>query len=208
MYTFDSRIRYSEVDKDAYLTIESLIDYFQDCSTFQTQDGPATMEYLRKKNIAWVLNSWQIIINRYAPETLAHFQTVRPLRHTTPHTHVTRKPSNIAIHAPDGCRRLNRHTYLRNAYRRNTDRIRIYNRIIHDTHRRNGPIIDSRSDKARAVNTGRRSETRPDAPPGPKTARNRHTVRPSRSIFSSIAIRTNSRKDAQPEAAEAVLYLV
>lgn len=51
--------------------------------------------------------SWQIIINRYAPETLAHFQTVRPLRHTTPRTHVTRKPSNIAVHAPDGCRRLN-----------------------------------------------------------------------------------------------------
>ena len=65
MYTFDSRIRYSEVDKDAYLTIESLIDYFQDCSTFQTQDGPATMEYLRERNIAWVLNSWQIVINRY-----------------------------------------------------------------------------------------------------------------------------------------------
>ena len=65
MYTFDSRIRYSEVDKDAYLTIESLIDYFQDCSTFQTQDGPATMEYLKERNIAWVLNSWQIVINRY-----------------------------------------------------------------------------------------------------------------------------------------------
>jgi len=65
MYTFDSRIRYSEVDKDAYLTIESLIDYFQDCSTFQTQDGPATMEYLKERKIAWVLNSWQIVINRY-----------------------------------------------------------------------------------------------------------------------------------------------
>jgi acyl-ACP thioesterase len=65
MYTFDSRIRDSEVDKDAYLTIESLIDYFQDCSTFQTQDGPATMEYLKERNIAWVLNSWQIVINRY-----------------------------------------------------------------------------------------------------------------------------------------------
>lgn len=64
MYSFDSRIRYSEVDSDAVLTVESLIDYFQDCSTFQTQDGPATMEYLRSKNIAWVLSSWQIVINR------------------------------------------------------------------------------------------------------------------------------------------------
>ena len=64
MYTFGSRIRYSEVDKNAILTIESLIDYFQDCSTFQTEDGPASMEYLKEKGIAWVLNAWQIEINR------------------------------------------------------------------------------------------------------------------------------------------------
>ena len=64
MYSFNSRIRYSEVDSNAILTLESLIDYFQDCSTFQTQDGPATMEYLRERDIAWVLSSWQIEINR------------------------------------------------------------------------------------------------------------------------------------------------
>ena len=65
MYTFDSRIRYSEVDREGLLTLESLIDYFQDCSTFQTQDGPATMEYLKSLDLAWVLNSWQIEIKRY-----------------------------------------------------------------------------------------------------------------------------------------------
>lgn len=65
MYTFSSRIRYSEVDSEGILTLESLIDYFQDCSTFQTQDGPATMEYLKSLNLAWVLNSWQIEIKRY-----------------------------------------------------------------------------------------------------------------------------------------------
>ena len=65
MYTFNSRIRYSETDKNALLTLESLIDYFQDCSTFQTQDGPADMEYLKEKNMVWVLSSWQIEIFRY-----------------------------------------------------------------------------------------------------------------------------------------------
>ena len=35
MYSFDSRIRYSETDADGRLTPEKLIDYFQDCSTFQ-----------------------------------------------------------------------------------------------------------------------------------------------------------------------------
>ncbi len=65
MYTFSSRIRYSETDKNAELTLESLIDYFQDCSTFQTEDGPAGMEYLRQKNLVWVLSSWQIEVLRY-----------------------------------------------------------------------------------------------------------------------------------------------
>ena len=64
MYTFNSRIRYSEVDSSAVLTLESLIDYFQDCSTFQTQDGSATMEYLSANHMAWVLSSWQIEIKR------------------------------------------------------------------------------------------------------------------------------------------------
>ena len=65
MYTFDSRIRYSEIDKDGNLKLESLIDYFQDCSTFQTQGGPADIKYMKEKGIAWVLNSWQIEIKRF-----------------------------------------------------------------------------------------------------------------------------------------------
>ena len=65
MYTFDSKIRYSETDSEGFLTLESLIDYFQDCSTFQTQDGPATIEYLKEKGMAWVITYWQIEISRF-----------------------------------------------------------------------------------------------------------------------------------------------
>lgn len=65
MYSFESRIRYSEVDKNAFLTLESLINYFQDCSTFQTQAGPADIAYMKERNIAWVLNFWQIEVARY-----------------------------------------------------------------------------------------------------------------------------------------------
>ncbi|WP_026524803.1 acyl-[acyl-carrier-protein] thioesterase [Butyrivibrio sp. MB2005] len=64
MYSFDSRIRYSECDINGFLTIEGLIDYFQDCSTFQTQEGPATMEAMEKLGIAWVINSWQVNVKR------------------------------------------------------------------------------------------------------------------------------------------------
>ena len=38
MYQFQSRIRYSEVDSEGRLTMASLINYFQDCSTFQSED--------------------------------------------------------------------------------------------------------------------------------------------------------------------------
>ena len=38
MYTFDSRVRYSETDSGGKLTMASLINYFQDCSTFQAEE--------------------------------------------------------------------------------------------------------------------------------------------------------------------------
>lgn len=64
MYEFDSVIRYSETDPDGVLTVESLIDYFQDCSTFQTHAVGAGLEFLKEQGLIWVLNSWQIDILR------------------------------------------------------------------------------------------------------------------------------------------------
>ena len=64
MYSFDSRIRYSEVDENGYLTIEKLIDYFQDCSTFQSEFLGVGTLHLRERNLVWVVNSWQIEIER------------------------------------------------------------------------------------------------------------------------------------------------
>ena len=37
MYSFTSRIRFSEVDTHLNLTLGSVIDYFQDCSTFHSE---------------------------------------------------------------------------------------------------------------------------------------------------------------------------
>lgn len=64
MYTFDSRIRYSEVGPDMFLTTESLIDYFQDCSTFQSEDLGIGLDYLTANNMAWIVVFWQIEIRR------------------------------------------------------------------------------------------------------------------------------------------------
>ena len=37
MYTFDSKVRYSEIDHRGTMTLPALINYFQDCSTFQSE---------------------------------------------------------------------------------------------------------------------------------------------------------------------------
>ena len=34
MYSFKSRVRYSEVGEDKKLSLNGIINYFQDCSTF------------------------------------------------------------------------------------------------------------------------------------------------------------------------------
>lgn len=64
MYSFDSKIRYSECDSEARLSIMSLLDYFQDCSVFHSEVCTAGVDFLKEKKHAWVLSSWQIIFNR------------------------------------------------------------------------------------------------------------------------------------------------
>ena len=65
MYSFNSRVRYSEVNKDGRLKLVSLLDYFQDCSTFHSEDAGMGTEYLAGQGLAWVLNFWQIDVMRY-----------------------------------------------------------------------------------------------------------------------------------------------
>ncbi|MBO5208391.1 MAG: acyl-[acyl-carrier-protein] thioesterase [Lachnospiraceae bacterium] len=65
MYTFQSRIRYSEVGVDGNLTLESLLDYFQDSSTFHSEDLGLGIDYLKERHLAWVLSAWQIVVKRY-----------------------------------------------------------------------------------------------------------------------------------------------
>lgn len=65
MYTFDSRIRFSETDSEGKLTMASLINYFQDCSTFHSEDVGLGISYLKRNALVWVLSSWQIVVERY-----------------------------------------------------------------------------------------------------------------------------------------------
>lgn len=60
MYSFKSKVRYSEVDKNAKLKIPSIINYFQDCTTLHSETLGVGVNHLKEKDRAWVLNSWQI----------------------------------------------------------------------------------------------------------------------------------------------------
>lgn len=65
MYQFSSRVRYSETDEQGRLSVTGILNYLQDCSTFQSEDIGLGIEYLKKTGHAWWLSSWQIVIDRY-----------------------------------------------------------------------------------------------------------------------------------------------
>lgn len=65
MYTFDSKIRYSECDSEGKLTLPGLMNYFQDASTFQSELLGVGVNYLKAHHQVWVLSSWQIEVERY-----------------------------------------------------------------------------------------------------------------------------------------------
>lgn len=65
MYHFNSRVRYSETGEDGCLTLTGIINYFQDCSTFHSEDSGVGVAYLEEHKKAWMLSSWRIFIRRY-----------------------------------------------------------------------------------------------------------------------------------------------
>ncbi len=65
MYSFDSRVRFSESDQEGRLTLEAIVDYFQDCSTFQSEDLGVGILPLKERKLVWVLCYWQIVIDKY-----------------------------------------------------------------------------------------------------------------------------------------------
>lgn len=65
MYSFQTRVRYSECNNHHEATLTAMLDYLQDCCTFQSEDLGIGLDYLREHHVAWILSSWQIDILRY-----------------------------------------------------------------------------------------------------------------------------------------------
>ncbi len=71
MYEYEVRIGYSQVDENKKLTVPGLINLFQDCSTFQSEDLGLGLDYCRSRNIFWVVNSYQTEID-FMPSLCDH----------------------------------------------------------------------------------------------------------------------------------------
>jgi medium-chain acyl-[acyl-carrier-protein] hydrolase len=58
-------VNYYEIDFRKKLLVTSLINYFEDTATKQSQDVGNGLNYMEKNKIAWVLYKWDINIDRY-----------------------------------------------------------------------------------------------------------------------------------------------
>ncbi len=97
MYSFDSRVRYSECDEDGRLSLVGLVNYLQDCSTFQSQSLGIGLDFMSEHHFAWFISAWQIEI-----ASLPRFYD--PIRVSTWAYGMKRTQAgrNFSIDAPDG----------------------------------------------------------------------------------------------------------
>ena len=58
-------VQYYEIDFRKKLLVTSLMNYFGDVATKQSEDIGGGIDYLKQEGIAWVLYKWDIHINKY-----------------------------------------------------------------------------------------------------------------------------------------------
>lgn len=64
MFETDERIRYSEVDCNGIVTLDSIVNYFQDCTMLHTETVGMGIGQIMKTGNFWFLSAWQIEILR------------------------------------------------------------------------------------------------------------------------------------------------
>ncbi len=60
MYTFNTKVSYSRLDKNNKVPYYEIMNYLQDCSTFQSEELGAGVEYMKAVNRAWVVLAYKI----------------------------------------------------------------------------------------------------------------------------------------------------
>lgn len=64
-YTMEGKIRFSEVDYTKRITLPGIINYFQDCSTFHSEELGMGIDYCAERGRVWILSAWQVAVERY-----------------------------------------------------------------------------------------------------------------------------------------------
>jgi acyl-ACP thioesterase len=64
MYSYKTKVSYSKLDRNGKVPFYEIMNYLQDCSTFQSEYLGVGIEYLKQKHKAWILLSYKIQIIR------------------------------------------------------------------------------------------------------------------------------------------------
>ena len=65
MYTYNTKVGFSQVDTDRLMKIDAMTALFQDVTCFQGEDIGNGFALLEPRQQAWILNSWQIEVKRF-----------------------------------------------------------------------------------------------------------------------------------------------
>ena len=65
MYEMKIRVRYSEVDREGIVRLHQILEYFQDCGIFQSEELGLGVEEDQKNHRAWYLIAWNVKIIRH-----------------------------------------------------------------------------------------------------------------------------------------------
>lgn len=69
MYYQDRRVEVNDAltrpDGKCEATLAAMVNYFQNCCLFQSEDLGVGFKYLTENHIGWVLNNWQIDVERF-----------------------------------------------------------------------------------------------------------------------------------------------
>lgn len=60
MYTYDMRVGFSQSDIKHNMTIPAIIDAYQDCSCFHSEDLGVGIYNLEPQNLVWIINYWEV----------------------------------------------------------------------------------------------------------------------------------------------------
>lgn len=65
MYEFQSKVRYSEINEQGNLSLNGVINYFQDITNFHSESLGDGLKRAEQKQQFWMLIFWQIVIDKY-----------------------------------------------------------------------------------------------------------------------------------------------